>query len=51
MHTTPIELRVMTYQTRHAHPPSRPDSIDVDAIVRAIVAEEPDLALGTGKSG
>lgn len=38
-----IDLRVMTYNIRHANPPSKPDSIDIDAIVRVISAEEPDL--------
>lgn len=52
-----IDLRVMTYNIRHANPPSKPDSIDIDAIVRVISAEEPDLVAlqeiddGTRRSG
>jgi endonuclease/exonuclease/phosphatase family metal-dependent hydrolase len=36
-------LRVMTYNIHHANPPSRPDFIDLDAIVNTIQAQQPDL--------
>ena len=36
-------LRVMAYNIHHANPPSRPDSIDIPAIVRTIKAQHPDL--------
>ena len=36
-------LRVMAYNIHHANPPSRPDSIDIPAIVRTIKAQNPDL--------
>lgn len=36
-------LRVMAYNIHHANPPSRPDSIDIPAIVRTIKALDPDL--------
>ncbi len=36
-------LRVMSYNIHHANPPSRPDSIDIPAIVRTIKAQNPDI--------
>ena len=36
-------LRVMAYNIHHANPPSRPDSIDIPAIVCTIRAQNPDL--------
>ncbi len=38
-----LSLRVMAYNIHHANPPSRPDSIDIPAIVRTIKAQNPDL--------
>lgn len=38
-----IPLRVMTYNVHHCNPPSKPDSIDIAAIVRTIRAQNPDL--------
>ena len=38
-----MELRVMSYNIHHANPPSKPDVIDIDAIVNTIRAEDPDL--------
>lgn len=39
----PVTIRVMTYNVHHCNPPSKPDSIDVDAIVNTIRAQDPDL--------
>lgn len=39
----PQELRVMSYNIRHANPPSRKGVIDMEAIVRVIRSENPDL--------
>jgi endonuclease/exonuclease/phosphatase family metal-dependent hydrolase len=36
-------VRVMSYNIHHANPPSRPDFIDLDAIVTAIRVQNPDL--------
>lgn len=36
-------LNIMSYNIRHANPPSEKDSIDIDAIVKTIEAEKPDL--------
>lgn len=36
-------LTVMTYNIHHANPPTAGDSIDIDAIVQVIQAEDPDL--------
>lgn len=36
-------LRVLCYNIHHANPPSKPDVIDVDAIVRVINDQKPDL--------
>ncbi len=52
-------LRVMTYNIHHANPPSKKESgeIDLDAIVRVIRKENPDLValqeveVNTGRSG
>ncbi|HEY1006893.1 MAG TPA: endonuclease/exonuclease/phosphatase family protein [Sphingobacteriaceae bacterium] len=38
-----IPLKVMTYNIHHANPPSRPGMIDIEAIVRVIRKENPDL--------
>jgi endonuclease/exonuclease/phosphatase family metal-dependent hydrolase len=38
-----VQLKVMSYNVHHCNPPSRPGHIDVDAIVAAIKAEDPDL--------
>ena len=38
-----IELRVMSYNIHHANPPSKPDVIDIEAIVNTIKGEDPDL--------
>ncbi|MDT0678637.1 endonuclease/exonuclease/phosphatase family protein [Autumnicola musiva] len=37
------ELRVMSYNIHHANPPSTLDSIDINAIVHTIMAQQPDL--------
>lgn len=36
-------LRIMAYNVHHANPPSKPDSIDINAIVRTIEAQNPDI--------
>jgi len=36
-------LKVMTYNIHHCNPPSKPDYIDINAIVSVIRAEKPDL--------
>lgn len=36
-------IKVMSYNIHHANPPSKPDVIDLDAIVRVIEAQDPDL--------
>lgn len=36
-------LRVMSYNIHHCNPPSRPGFIDVDAIVKVIRMQDPDL--------
>lgn len=36
-------LRVMSYNIHHANPPSRPDFIDIDAIVKVIAQQDADL--------
>ncbi|UJH90155.1 endonuclease/exonuclease/phosphatase family protein [Antarcticibacterium sp. 1MA-6-2] len=37
------ELRVMAYNIHHANPPSKPEFIDLNAIVETIRNEDPDL--------
>lgn len=50
-------IHVMAYNIHHANPPSKPDVIDVDAIVNVIKAESPDVValqevdVNTGRSG
>ena len=41
-HTNPTSLKVMTYNIRHASPPST-DEIDLDAIAQVINNQSPDL--------
>lgn len=36
-------IRVMAYNIHHANPPSKPDYIDIDAIVGVIKAQDPDI--------
>lgn len=36
-------IRVMAYNIHHANPPSKPDSIDIDAIVEVLKAHDADL--------
>ncbi len=36
-------LRIMSYNIHHANRPSKPDLIDIDAIVEAIKRENPDI--------
>lgn len=36
-------IKVMSYNIHHANPPTRPDFIDIDAIVKVIAAQDPDL--------
>ena len=38
-----LTLRVMTYNVHHCSPPSKPDSIDMAAVARAIRAQNPDV--------
>lgn len=38
-----VSLRVMTYNVHHCNPPSKSGYIDVDAIVKTIKAQHPDL--------
>lgn len=51
------KLKVMSYNIHHANPPSRKDSIDIDAIVKVIKAQDPALValqevdVNTGRSG
>ncbi len=50
-------LKVLTYNIHHAEPPSRPKTIDLDAIAKVIIAQQPDLVAlqevdsHTGRSG
>lgn len=50
-------IRVMSYNIHHANPPSQPDSIDIEAIIRTIKEQDPDLVAlqeideNTGRSG
>lgn len=37
------ELRIMTYNIHHANPPSKPEYIDLKAIVEVIRNEDPDI--------
>ncbi len=38
-----LTIKVMTYNIHHANPPSEEDKINIDAIVKVIEAEKPDL--------
>lgn len=38
-----LKLRVMAYNIHHANPPSKPEYIDIDAIVKVIKAADPDI--------
>lgn len=38
-----VALKVMSYNIRHANPPSKPKFIDLDAIVAVIKAQNPDV--------
>lgn len=50
-------IRVMAYNIHHANPPSKPGFIDIDAIVRVIRAQNPDIValqevdVNTARSG
>lgn len=50
-------IKVMSYNIHHANPPSKPNLIDIDAIVKTIKAQEPDLValqevdVNTARSG
>lgn len=52
-----LTLKVLCYNIHHAAPPSKKDSIDLDAIARAINSRQPDLValqevdVHTGRSG
>ncbi|HEY9183698.1 MAG TPA: endonuclease/exonuclease/phosphatase family protein [Salegentibacter sp.] len=52
-----VEIKVISYNIHHANPPSQPDSIDIDAIVRVIKDQDADLVAlqevdsGTERSG
>ncbi|WP_198171505.1 endonuclease/exonuclease/phosphatase family protein [Mucilaginibacter aquatilis] len=37
------QIKVMSYNIHHCNPPSKPDFIDLDAIVNAIAKENPDV--------
>lgn len=39
----PRTIRVMTYNVHHCNPPSRPDFIDINAIISTIQEQNPDL--------
>ncbi|WP_372918045.1 endonuclease/exonuclease/phosphatase family protein [Salegentibacter sp.] len=51
------EIKVMSYNIHHSNPPTQPDSIDLDAIVRVIRDQDADLVAlqevdsGTERSG
>jgi len=55
--SAPALIRVMAYNIHHCNPPSKPGLIDVDAIVKAIKDQNPDLValqevdVNTGRSG
>ena len=36
-------LKIMAYNIHHANPPSKPDIIDIDAILKTIQAQNPDI--------
>lgn len=36
-------IKVMAYNIHHANPPSKPDFIDINAIIRVVKAQDPDL--------
>lgn len=38
-----VSLKIVAYNIHHANPPSKPDSIDIDAIVKTIEAQTPDI--------
>lgn len=50
-------IKVMAYNIHHANPPSKPEEIDLDAIVNVIKQEDPDIVAlqeidaNTGRSG
>lgn len=41
--TVDFNLKIMTYNIRHANPPSKGDLIDIGSIVKTIKAEAPDV--------
>ena len=55
--STAIELKVMSYNIHIANPPSKPGLTDMEAIIKAIKAEDPDLValqevdVNTARSG
>ncbi|PKD21647.1 hypothetical protein APR41_01265 [Salegentibacter salinarum] len=38
-----VNLKVMAYNIHHANPPSKPDTIDIDAIIKTIQGQDPDI--------
>ncbi len=50
-------IKIMTYNIRHASPPSHPDKIDVDTVAGVIKKYQPDIValqevdVNTGRSG
>lgn len=50
-------LKILCYNIHHASPPSKPESIDLDAIAKVITSQQPDLValqevdVFTGRSG
>lgn len=56
-HTGQNELKVMSYNIHIGNPPSKPQLIDLNSIIKAIKAENPDLLalqevdVNTGRSG
>ena len=39
----PIRFTVLTYNIHHGNPPSKPDTIDIEAIAQVILAVQPDV--------
>lgn len=38
-----VNLKVMAYNIHHANPPSKPHTIDIDAIIKTLQAQDPDI--------
>ncbi len=54
---TSNSIKVLSYNIHHANPPSKPDTIDLDAIAQVIIQASPDVValqeidVNTGRSG